>query len=390
VDHARQVQLLEQVAAAGPHLTGLHGESSMVRDASVYTDADRFGQEMRRLFRSWPVLFALSCELAEAGAYRAGTVGGVPLVVVRQDDGTLRAMVNTCRHRAAPVVDDGTTGCAHAFSCPYHAWTYALDGSLRSRPGSSGAFDDVSIDLGLLPVPTAEAHGMVFVRAGVGEPIDVDAHLSGAEVDLASFGLEHYTHIETREHTWPFNWKLVLDTFTESYHIRTLHKRTLAPTFDSNALIYEPHGAHILGIGLRKDVVDEVRKPKDDWNLLPYSTIQYFILPGALVVHQIDHIEVWRLQPVDVRTTTTLTSIYAPTPPHSERSRSYFVKNLDLLLQVTSNEDFALMAKIQRHLDAGVLPNVVYGRNEPVLAHLHRSIDAAMVGTDERIPVDAR
>jgi phenylpropionate dioxygenase-like ring-hydroxylating dioxygenase large terminal subunit len=389
MNHARQVQLLERVAAAGPNLAGLHGESSMVHDAAVYTDPDRFDREMQRLFRSWPVLFALSCELAEPGAYRAGTVGGVPLVVVRQDDGTLRAMVNTCRHRAAPVVDDGTTGCAPALSCPYHAWTYALDGSLRSRPGSAGGFDDLSQDLSLLQVPVAEAHGIVFVRAGGREPIDVDAHLSGAEVDLASFGLERYTHIETREHTWPFNWKLVLDTFSEAYHVRTLHKRTLAPTFDSNALIQEPYGPHILGIGLRKDVVDEIRKPKADWNLLPYSTIQYFILPGALVVHQIDHIEVWRLQPVDVRTTTTLTSIYAPTRPHSERSKNYFVKNLDLVLQVTSNEDFDLMAKIQRHLDAGVLPSVVYGRNEPVLAHLHRSIDAAVAGTAQRVPVGA-
>jgi hypothetical protein len=66
------------------------------------------------------------------------------------------------------------------------------------------------------------------------------------------------------------------------------------------------------------------------------------------------------------------------------------VKNLDLLMQVTGNEDFALMAKIQRHLDAGVLPNVVYGRNEPVLSHLHQSIDTAVTGADERISVGAR
>ena len=183
-------------------------------------------------------------------------------------------------------------------------------------------------------------------------------------------------HIETRTNTWPFNWKLVLDTFTESYHVRTLHKGTLAPTFDSNAQIFEPFGHHLLGIGLRKDVVDEVRKPKEEWSLLPYGTMQYFIVPGALVVHQIDHIEVWRLQPIDVRTTTTLTSIYAPTEPHSERSRNYFVKNLEFLLEVTGAEDFGLMAKIQKNLDAGAMRHVVYGRNEPALAHLHRSIDS--------------
>ncbi len=185
-------------------------------------------------------------------------------------------------------------------------------------------------------------------------------------------------HVETRTSTWPFNWKLVLDTFCESYHVRTLHKTTLAPTFDSNAQIFEPFGPHMLGIGLRKDTTDQLTRPRDEWSLLARSTAQYFLVPGALVVHQIDHIEGWRLQPVDVRTTETIVSIDAPTEPHSDSSRNYVVKNLELLLDVTSNEDFVMMAKIQRHLDSGLMPHVVYGRNEAPLVHLHQSINRAL------------
>ena len=374
----RQVALLERVAAAGPRLAGLHGAASMVNDAAAYTDPARFEREMALLFRAWPALFAFSCDLAEPGSYRAATIAGVPVVVVRQGDGTLRAMVNACRHRGAPLVAPGDGTCGSTVACPYHAWTYDRDGTLRARPGSAGAFDDLAQATDLLPLPVAERHGLIFVRAGGGDAIDVDAFLAGAQDDLASFGLGHYVHVDTRTNTWPINWKLVLDTFTESYHVRTLHKATLAPTFDSQCQLFEAFGPHLVGVGLRKDVVDEVRKPVDEWSLLPYGTIQYFLVPGALVVHQIDHVEVWRLQPVDVRTTTTVTSVYAPAPPHSERSRQYFVKNLDLLLHVTGNEDFALMAKIQANLDSGALPSVVYGRNEPALAHLHQSIDRAL------------
>ncbi len=93
---------------------------------------------------------------------------------------------------------------------------------------------------------------------------------------------------------------------------------------------------------------------------------------------RIDHIEVWRLQPLDVRTTTTVVSIYAPTEPHSERSRSYYIKNLELLLHVTHEEDFALMNTIQTHFGSGLLPHVVYGRNDAPLVHLHQSINQAL------------
>ena len=380
--HERQIEILDRIAAAGPQLAGLHGPASVVNDASVYTDPARFEREMQVLFRGWPVLFALSCELTEPGSYRAATVAGVPIVVVRQEDGSVRAMVNTCRHRGAPLVDDGVSSCARTLSCPYHAWTYEFDGRLRGQPGSANAFDDVTVDLNLVPLPVAEKHGLIFVRPGGGDPIDVDAHLAGLDDDFTSYSIGTHVHIETRTLTWPINWKLVLDTFTESYHVRVLHKDTLGPTFDSNAQVFEPYGPHLMGIGLRKDTVNEVERPIEERFLLPKATVQYFLVPGALFVHQVDHLEVWRLQPVDVHTTTTVVSVYAPKEPHSANSRNYFVKNLDLLLRVTGDEDFALMAKIQRGLESGLVPHVVYGRNEAPLAHLHTSINRALEEAD--------
>jgi len=87
------------------------------------------------------------------------------------------------------------------------------------------------------------------------------------------------------------NWKLFLDTFTESYHIRTLHRESLLPRFNADCTIYDGFGRHCLSIGLRADVLDETRKPVEEWSLLPYGTIQYFLVPSGLVVHQLDHIE---------------------------------------------------------------------------------------------------
>lgn len=379
VRHERQVELLERVAAAGAHLAGLHGEHSMVNPAAAYTDPARFALEQRVLFRDGPTLLGLSCELSAPGDYLATTVDGVPIVAVRQPDGSLRAMVNACRHRGAPLVTERAGHLGRSVVCGYHGWTYGTDGSLRARPLSAGAFDDVAMSCDLHQVAVAERYGLVFIRAGSTEPIDVDEVLGGAQDDLGAFGLDRYTHVETRAREWNMNWKLLLDTFTESYHIRWLHKATIAPLFNSDCVIYEPFGRNCVSIGLRADVLDELTKPKDEWSLLPYGTIQYLLVPNALVVHQLDHVELWRVEPLDVDRVRAVTSLFAPEPP-TESARRHWRKNLDLLLDVTGTEDFPMMERIHATLRSGALPEVVYGRNEPPLVHFHTAVNELLAG----------
>ena len=376
----RQIELLRRVADAGPHLAGLHGDHSMVNPASAYTDPARFANEMRVLFREGPTLLGLSCELASAGDFLSTTLDGIPIVAIRQGDGTLRAMVNACRHRGAPLVNGRSGNLGRSLVCGYHGWTYGTDGTLKARPLSAGAFDDVTISCDLHQVAVAERHGLVFVRAGSSEPIDVDEVLAGAEDDLDSFGIDGYTHVETRTNTWKMNWKLVLDTFTESYHIRWLHKDSIAPAFNSDCVIFEPFGRNCLSVGLRANVAEEFAKPQEEWSLLPYGTIEYFLVPNALVVYQLDHIEVWRVEPLEVGRVRTHTSIFAPTPPTDSAMR-YWTKNLDLLLSVTNTEDFPTMEKIWATLASGALPELVYGRIEPPLVHLHETLDELLIET---------
>ncbi|MAT84581.1 MAG: hypothetical protein CMD39_09855 [Gammaproteobacteria bacterium] len=374
--HERQVELLKRVAASGDHLAGLHAPSSATNAASAYTDPARFELERKLLFRPGPLFFGLSAGLSEPGAYRAMRADGLPLVVVRQADGSLKAFVNACRHRGAPLVEPHSSGQGlKAFHCPYHAWTYEPSGELRARPLSAGAFDDVASPCNLLRRPVAERYGLVFVRPHGDEPIDVDEVLGGAEDDLGAFGLDGYTHVESRTREWHFNWKLFFDTFSESYHIRTLHRNSLAPNFNSDCVIFEPFGRNLLSVGLRANVRDEFAKPETDWSLLPYGTIQYFLVPNGLVVHQLDHVETWIVEPLAVNRTRTTTSVYAPEPPATDKARNYFVKNLDMLLNVTGEEDFALMQQIQQSLDAGALTELVYGANEPPLIHFHDQIN---------------
>jgi phenylpropionate dioxygenase-like ring-hydroxylating dioxygenase large terminal subunit len=386
VRHDRQVELLRRLRGADAPRPGPLGAASVHNPAGAYTSVDRFGAELRVLFGGLPLLAGLSCEVEAPGSYLTTTAGRVPVAVVRQSDGQVRAFVNVCRHRGATLLGAPRGEALRKITCPYHAWTYGLDGCLRSFPGAAAGFDDVDkATHGLVELPVAEEYGLIFVRSDPnGAPFTVDEALQGAEEELADFGLGGYVHVETRSREWQMNWKLMMDTFTEPYHIPWLHKDSIAPYYLFDRWIHDTYGRHPRMIGTRKSVMDELAKPnEDEWDLLPHGTIQYLLVPNAVLVHQVDHLELWRLTPVAVDRTLAVTSVYAPSPPISEKARDYFVKNLDVLLGVTNTEDFPAQEQVQRNLASGGLAEVVYGKMEPALAHYHVAINKLLADAGE-------
>ena len=294
---SRQIALLERLVGVDVSEPWSYAPASLRNPASAYTCPQRFAEEMRVLFRERPQFAGLSGECANPGAYMTATLGGVPLVIMRQEDGSLRAFVNACRHRGATLLEGSGAGGKRLIVCPYHGWTYDTAGTLMRRPASGHGFDDVATECNLHTRAVAEKHGLIFVHPTSNEPFEVDPLLHGAADEFAEYGLKDYVHIETRVNEWRVNWKLLLDTFTESYHIRWLHKDTIAPLF-LNDTLFDAFGPHSRTIGLRKTVVEQLaNKPKAEWELLPYGTTQYILVPNGLIVYQLDHIEMWRVTP---------------------------------------------------------------------------------------------
>ncbi len=375
----RQCELIRRLTDPAAVAPGPLGERSVRNPATAYTSPERFQRELELLFRGLPALVGFTAECRQPGDYLTAELGGVPIFVVRQDDGELRGFANVCRHRAARLVD-GCGSAGRSVVCPYHGWTYGLDGRLRGTPGAERGFDDLDkAALGLVPVRVAERYGLIFARAGAGADFSVDDALQGAQAELADYGIERAECVETRVQELPINWKLVVDTFTETYHIATLHRKSIGPHYHTGRWIIDEYGIHTRYIGVRRSIDAELAKSDErERRLLPHATTQYLLMPNAVLVHQIDHYELWRLEPLAVDRTRVSTSIFAPSPVTSDKARAYFVKNLDVLLGVTNAEDFPVMAQIQRNLASGVLADVVYGRMEPALVHFHASVDALL------------
>jgi phenylpropionate dioxygenase-like ring-hydroxylating dioxygenase large terminal subunit len=371
----RQLALLRRFMTFKNGALPDRAEASRRNPAAVYTDPARFERELALLFRGRPLPIGLSCECSQPGSYLTTQLGGVPVAIVRQPDGSLRGFVNACRHRGAPVLSGRGIGLA-SIICPYHAWTYGLDGALKTRPLEWGFDDMPKASCGLHSVAVAEKYGLVFAQAHAPARIDIDRMLEGMQTEIAEYGLERYSHFETRSREWSFNWKLVIDTFTEPYHIPALHHQSIAGDYDFRNSIWDGFGLNQRTVNFRTSIEKEIaEKPEAERRLLPHTTIEYFLLPNAVLTHQMDHVELWRAEPIGVGRTLVSTSLYAPEPPRTEAAQTHWKKNLDLLLKVTETEDFPMMEQIYRGLASGAVPELIYGKLEPALVHYHKSLD---------------
>jgi phenylpropionate dioxygenase-like ring-hydroxylating dioxygenase large terminal subunit len=343
--------------------------------AAEYTSAEHLAREEQLLFRARPVVACLTADLPSPGDYVTFVCAGLPVLVVRGSDGAVRAFVNSCRHRGARVAADDRGSAGPCLVCPYHSWTYELDGAIRAQPGSVGGFAALDpATLGLRPLAVAEGHGLVLVRPGGTEPIDLPGLLGGVEADLDAFGIAGYHHVETRRSVRAMNWKLVIDTFLEAYHIFSLHRRSIAPDYFSTPALFDAYGPNSRYIGVRRTITALEGRPEGEWSILPHATIHYVLVPNTLLVHQIDHVELWRVFPLGVDRAEIHTGLYAPEAPSSDKARNYWRKNLDAVLAVTGNEDFPMCEQMHADMAAGATAELIFGRNEPALGHYHRSL----------------
>ncbi|HYM04873.1 MAG TPA: SRPBCC family protein [Stellaceae bacterium] len=349
---------------------------------SDYTCPRQLAEERERFFRRGPLFIGLSCLLPNPGDYLTHDHSGAPLLLARQRDGSLRAFLNVCRHRGARVAS-GEGKAARDFTCPYHGWCYGLDGALVARPDERSFAEIDKATRGLREVPAIEKYGMIWVCPTPGATFDIDERLSGLERDLASYGLDTYHHYETRVLRRRINWKIVVDTFLETYHLNVLHPSTVHPILHTNLATFDAFGRNLRMIAARR-TIDTLRElPEAQWELIPYTAVICVLFPNNVFVMQGDHLETWHVYPLgdDPDECVMYASLYTPEPATSESARRHWDRNMDLLMATVEKEDFPLSEGIQRGFHSGAQEEVLFGRNEPSLQHFHKSIKAALAET---------
>ncbi|MEH6610795.1 MAG: SRPBCC family protein [Halioglobus sp.] len=341
------------------------GDTVWKEPVTNYLSEERFESEVA-LLRRMPVPFCPSAMLLENGSYVSRKAAGTPLLVVRGDDGKVRAFINGCRHRGMPVAKD--SGCARSFVCPYHSWTYGLDGQLRYIPGHSG-FPGVELqDNGLVEVGAVEKGGLVYVNQN--GPID-----PSMLEDTPEFFDRDQPFLSQSDYTDQANWKLINETTMEGYHIKSLHKQSFYPFGLDNTNVVELFGANSRVIFPFKRIEELRDVDPEKWRLDGMATSVYSLFPNVAISVLSKHTTMTVFEPLSPSTTQILiyrvinkTSDGALYEVEEAKRDAAFVRAAGF------DEDREAACDIQAGLASNANQHLTFGHFEKAILHFHQNL----------------
>ena len=331
-----------------------------------YHTQERFDLEIA-LLRRLPIPFCPSAALIENGSYIARRASGTPLLVVRDEDGKVRAFINACRHRGMKVANGN--GCKKkAFVCPYHAWSYALDGSLKNIPGQNGFPNLDNKDNGLVEVNATEKGGLVYVQQeGV-----IDSNFINNSLDCLGPNAVLFDQSEVTDET---NWKLLTETLLEGYHIKSLHKKTFYPYGLNNINVVETDGpnSRIIFPFKRIEKIRDIESKKRKLNGV--ATSVYHLFPNASISVLSKHTSLTIMEPLSPSSVKTVSYlVYNDEGGAKSLSLEEVKKDAQFVNESGQSEDREAARAIQETVTTTANTHLTFGLFEKAIVNFHKSL----------------
>jgi glycine betaine catabolism A len=377
-------------AAANPD----HAADMATLDPAIYRDPARFERERDLLFRRLPLCLGHEDQLAEPGSVLAREICGVPVLMTRARDGTVRVFLNVCRHRGTRLVPEDDAPCRRqSLICPYHNWTYRLDGSLAGVPRAEAFPGLQKAGLGLRALPSAVRHGLIWAvldpnasGPDVSGPdakgnalLDIAPYLGGLDGDLEAIGMGRHRFYRQHAVKRATNWKLVVDAFLEVYHVTRLHAGTIGPYFTDAVSVADPMGRHLRYLVARESTREIRDLAPERWSPQAHATMVHFVFPNSIIVYHPDYISHLGMFPSAADETLFVHSMLIPEKPADAKAETHWARSFDLIDKgVFNEEDLVVCEQIQRGLASGTNDRLILGRLEQNLRRFHGSLEAAL------------
>jgi choline monooxygenase len=353
--------------------TGFHEDpaQSMSLRSETYTDPRWLDVDVQAIFaRTWQWVCHVE-RLASPGSYVSATVAGMPVAVVRGRDRRLRAFYNVCKHRAHELLSG--SGTTRNIVCPYHAWTYGLDGQLKAarRADRMETFDKTKICLDQVLVE--EFGGFVYVNLDpAAVPLADQARDLAADIARWAPGVDHLTHAKRLTYDVMTNWKNVIDNFLECYHCHIAHKE-FVDLVDMSTYEVKTHGiwsSHFAEAGTHENAAYDVSSASVTqhavWWLWPNTCLLRYPGRGNFMVFQV--------VPAGPDRTLETWDFYFETA-ELEDAEVQSIRYVDEVLQA---QDIALVESVQRGMNTPAFDQgrIVYdpsgsGLSEHGVHHFH-------------------
>ena len=363
---------------------------------ATYTDEALFEREKRQIFRRLPLMVAPSCELPEPGDFKAMDICGVPLLLTRQKDGTVAALLNMCAHRGNPVASG--SGNASRFTCGYHGWTFKNDGALIgvASPQDFGPIDKAAHCLTRFPV--YESAGLIWATLDPNSKLDIADYLCGYDELLKAFEFDGWYLFSQRTLSGP-NWKTAYDGYLDFYHLPVLHANTFGSDFynRANYFAFGPHqrlstpSKFAIKVSGDDDMQMDLTTMRDEdipqdvlvqgvWTIFPHISIASFYgggLRGAMIS---------QLFPGDTVGESFTTQFYVmehkPEDPVAIKAAH---DQFDFLEIVVRDEDYKTGKRQHQALQSGLMKDVLFGRNERGGQVFHQWVDRLINASDDEL-----
>ena len=349
-----------------------------------YTSERVLDEEIRVLFRNFPIIVAHASSLSDPGSFVTHDSTGVPILVTRNQAGEVQAFINVCRHRGARL-EDRPCGQAKTFSCPYHGWTYDTGGRLRGirQADNFGAIN--KDEYGLIRLPAFERYGLIWVRPSplnrsseVNE-LDIDAWLAPMAPQLETLSLENHVLYRSWTLERAMNWHIALEGFQEQYHFCSAHRDTACSAYLDTKGVYidqYPHVRHAVPVAS----IERLQElPADSRSYRQHFMTQNYLFPCNFIQVMTDHVYIHTITPVSPSRSIFQCHMLIPEAPETPKAEQHWQANYDVVRRVF-DEDFKIGESIQAGLSSGANAFFTIGQIENGIQLAKKAIADALKG----------
>lgn len=381
-------KIAERVVGHVENNTTDQANSILSIPTSDYTCKDRWGIEIKKIFKELPLMLALTIEIPNKGDYKSMEVVGIPVLITRDKDNNVHAFRNVCSHRGAPLTGD-EIGNRNKFTCPYHGWTYSNKGDLIGILENEKFGELDKSCNGLQALPCKELSGMIFVTLTPEIDMNLDQFLGGMKSEIKHFELENwYYHGFKVIHG--ANWKIAFDGYLEGYHFSTAHKETILPMTKQGIMDFSSFGPH-LRIAFASTNIEEIYDlPKNEWWKKEGQGVDFVrtLFPNISISLGLGIGQIAQILPGKTPdTNTTILHYLAPKKPKNKKEVAELDHYMNFLRDVVNDEDYALGLEIQKGLVSNSKENVIFGKNERGNQFFHKYVDFFINEKIEEPPV---
>ncbi|MFM2371493.1 MAG: hypothetical protein RIS85_1215 [Pseudomonadota bacterium] len=345
--------------------------------ASMFISEERNALEQQHLFRARAVPLTISALVPEPGMAMGHDALGIPLIISRDKQGQIHVFLNACQHKGAKLLETCDPVKAARMTCPYHAWSFGLDGKLLAvaRAETFENLDKSSRNLAELPA--REHGGIIWAMLDRHAQPDFSPLVPELAQDLDALDLPRLHVYGRKRFDIAANWKLVLEPFLEGYHVQRLHAQTVGPMFADTPNVVDLLGPTIRQLSGKANFLPEDLAVEGE-NIHKTVTTVYNVFPNCVIITSPWYISVMLLHPRGADRTVVEYHMLTRAKPDNPKAEELYARSYEMILNVFGNEDFRAAEISHAGLATGALDTCVYSGLEASIATYYGVLEGFM------------